>query len=247
MADGKRAATALTNASLTQLHLPALPLGLLAGVPGLRLAAEAKLRQQQAAALEELGACLQRLREAAAGLGAASDSLRQLLDAEAAAPLLAEAPVFASLPLRLLGGMFAELAAMHDAELAVKAGVLRGFQQITGERAGCGGGTAASQGRIDGCKCSAGRQCCAGRGLGDGQLSPAPDRCCAGDLREADQPAEGSGGGGGGRTGRAAAAREAALRRTMQVYLTAWLLSPEVDERRVEAHLAAVRQEMQGF
>lgn len=135
VADGKRAATALTNAALTQLHLPALPLGLLAGVSGLRPAAEAKLRQQQAAALAELAACLQRLRDAAASLGAASDSLRQLLECEAAAPLLAEGPVFASLPLRLLGGMFGELAGMHAAELAVKAGVLQGFQQIVGEAA----------------------------------------------------------------------------------------------------------------
>ena len=54
VSDGKRHATMLTNAVLTQLHLPALPLGLLADVPNLRPASEAKLRQQQAEALGAL-------------------------------------------------------------------------------------------------------------------------------------------------------------------------------------------------
>lgn len=137
VSNGKRAATALTNAALTQLHLPALSLGLLADISGLRPAAQAKLQQQQGAALAELAASTYQLREAAGGLAAASDSLRTLLDAETAAPLLAEAPVFATLPLHLLAGMFGEVAAMHDAELAVKAGVLAGFQQIVGKPVGC--------------------------------------------------------------------------------------------------------------
>ncbi len=80
----------------------------------------------------------------------------------------------------------------------------------------------------------------------------------AGDLRAADRP-EGEAGGGliGGRssggaqssssTGRAAAQREEAVRRTMQVYLTAWMLSPEVDEGRVEGHLAQLEADMRGF
>lgn len=79
--------------------------------------------------------------------------------------------------------------------------------------------------------------------------SPGPTRP-AGDLREADQPdstGSGCGGSSGGGTGRTAAAYEEALRRTMQVYLTAWMLSPEVDERRVEADLAAVNADMRGF
>lgn len=132
--DGKRAATALTNAALTQLHLPALPLGLLGDAPNLRPAAAAKLMQQQDAAIKELAACLSRLQEAAAGLAAAADSLQQLLDAEAAAPLLMERAVFAMLPLQLLGSMVAEIHSMHDAELAVKAAVLAGVEQIAGGR-----------------------------------------------------------------------------------------------------------------
>lgn len=76
--------------------------------------------------------------------------------------------------------------------------------------------------------------------------------CPAGDLRAADQPdgEAGSGSGGGSHgtgTGRAAAQREEALRRTMQVYLTAWMLSPEVDEGRVEGHLAELEADMRGF
>lgn len=68
----------------------------------------------------------------------------------------------------------------------------------------------------------------------------------AGELRAADPP-DGEAGGGGGGTGRQAAAREEQLRRTLQVYLAAWLLCAEVDERRLEAHLAAVRDDMRGF
>ncbi len=33
----------------------------------------------------------------------------------------------------------------------------------------------------------------------------------------------------------------------MQVLLTAWMLSAEVDERLVEAHLAAIAADMKGF
>ena len=135
MSDGTRHATALTNAALTQLHLPALSLGVLASVPNLRPAAEAKLRQQQAEAVGELAACLERLREAVGGLAEAAGSLQPLLDREAAAPLLAEGAVFATLPLRLVGSMVREVAEMHGAELAVKAAVLQGFEDIVGEEA----------------------------------------------------------------------------------------------------------------
>ncbi|PRW57222.1 putative uncharacterized protein LOC105043418 isoform X1 [Chlorella sorokiniana] len=212
VSDGKAAATTLTNAALTQLHLPALPLVLLGDVPGLRPAAEAKLRQQQDEALAALKACLERLHEAVAGLAAAADSLHQLAERDAAAPLLAKAPVFATLPLHLVAAMLAEVHSQHQAELGVKAGVLRGCEQVVG------------------------------------------------DLRAADRPdgdaSSGPGGGvpgstGGslrsGGTGRAAAQREEALRRTMQVYLTAWMLSPEVDEGRVEGHLAQLEADMRGF
>lgn len=107
--DGKRAATALTNAALTQLHLPALQLGLLGDAPGLRPAAAAKLQAQQDASLAALALCLQQLQGVVASLADAAASLQQLLDAEAAAPLLGEGAVFAALPLRLLGGMLAEV------------------------------------------------------------------------------------------------------------------------------------------
>lgn len=134
MSDGKVHATALTNAALSQLHLPAVPLGLVEGVPGLRPAALAKLRQQQETALEELEACLARLQEAVGALAAAVGTLQQLLEAEAAAPLMGEGAVFATLPLRLLGGMLGEVHSMHSAELAVKAGVVQGMRQVVGER-----------------------------------------------------------------------------------------------------------------
>lgn len=52
--EGQRAATALTNAVLSLVHLPALPLGVLAGVEGLQQAAADKLRVRQAAHLQEL-------------------------------------------------------------------------------------------------------------------------------------------------------------------------------------------------
>ncbi|KAL4437496.1 hypothetical protein ABPG77_003477 [Micractinium sp. CCAP 211/92] len=191
--DGKRAATALTNAALTQLHLPALQLGLLGDAPGLRPAAAAKLQAQQDASLAALALCLQQLQGVVASLADAAASLQQLLDAEAAAPLLGEGAVFAVLPLRLLGGMLAEVHAQHRNELAVKAGVVQGCHQIVG------------------------------------------------DLGAADRP--GSGGG----TGQRAAAAEERLRRRMQVLLTAWMLSAEVDERVVEAHLAAIAADMKGF
>lgn len=60
-----------------------------------------------------------------------------------------------------------------------------------------------------------------------------------GDLRSADQPIGG--------TGRQAVAAEERLRRRMQVLLTAWMLSAEVDERLVEGHLAAIAADMKGF
>ncbi|KAL4452097.1 hypothetical protein ABPG75_007759 [Micractinium tetrahymenae] len=195
--DGRRAATELTNAALTQLHLPALPLGLLGDAPGLRPAAAAKLRAQQDASLAALAACLQRLHGAVAGLAEATASLQHLLDAEAVAPLLGEGAVFGALPLRLLGAMLAEVHTQHRSELAVKAGVVEGCQQIVG------------------------------------------------DLRAADRPD--SGGTTSGGTGRQAAAAEERLRWRMQVLLTAWMLSAEVDERLVEAHLAVIAADMKGF
>ena len=43
--------------------------------------------------------------------------------------------MFATLPLRLVGSMVREVAEMHGAELAVKAAVLQGFEDIVGEEA----------------------------------------------------------------------------------------------------------------
>lgn len=51
--------------------------------------------------------------------------------------------------------------------------------------------------------------------------------------------------GGRGRGGEEAA--QEAVRRRMTVYLSAWMLSPEVDEGRVEAHLAALAEDMRGL
>lgn len=130
--DSKRHATALTNAVLTQLHLPALPLDLLADVPDLREAAAAKLVQQQALALSELAACLERLQAAVERLAEAEGGLQQLLEVETAAPLLAERAVFATLPLHLLGSMVEQVRSMHATELVAKEAVLRGFEQILG-------------------------------------------------------------------------------------------------------------------
>lgn len=261
VSEGKAAATALTNVALTQLHLPALPLGLLADVPGLRPAAAAKLRQQQDDALAALGACLERLQEAVAGLAAAADSLCQLGEKDAAAPVLGEAPVFASLPLRLVAGMLAEVHTMHQTELGIKAAVLRGCQQVVGEW-GANLGTCAGGGwLLDDCMHAYTQHWPTASAVTHGRHLQIHllVLCPAGDLRAADQPdgeagsssVPGSAGGGGGShgtgTGRAAAQREEALRRTMQVYLTAWMLSPEVDEGRLEGHLAELEADMRGF
>jgi hypothetical protein len=130
--DGKQHATALTNAILTQLHLPAMPLTLLGEATELRAAATVKLSQQQVEAVAQLAGCLERLRCAMERLAEAAAGLQQLLDSEASAPLLMEGAVFATLPLRVLGNMAAEVERMHRAELDVKAAVLHGFQQILG-------------------------------------------------------------------------------------------------------------------
>jgi hypothetical protein len=67
-------------------------------------------------------------------------------------------------------------------------------------------------------------------------------------LRAAeDRERKSKGGLDSGGVGTLAAAREDKLRRTMQVYLTAWLLSAHVDERVVEAHLALIASDMRGF
>lgn len=68
----------------------------------------------------------------------------------------------------------------------------------------------------------------------------------AGEQRAAEQQAV-EGNDARASTGAAAAQREQRLRRTMQVYLTAWVLSPRVDERLEEAHVARLREEMKGF
>jgi hypothetical protein len=68
----------------------------------------------------------------------------------------------------------------------------------------------------------------------------------AGELRAAEKKAREAGEDPAG-IGAAAAQREQRLRRTMQVYLTAWVLSPRVDERLAEAHLARLGAEMKGF
>jgi hypothetical protein len=131
--EGRQHGSALSNAVLTQLHLPALPLGSLADIPELRQVAAAKLVQQQTAALAQVAACLDQLQAAVAGLADAGSSIQELADAEAEAPLLAEGPVFASLPLSLLSGMVEDVWRMHEAELAAKEAVVQGFEQILGE------------------------------------------------------------------------------------------------------------------
>lgn len=74
-----------------------------------------------------------------------------------------------------------------------------------------------------------------------------PHLGAAGDLRAAEEREQSVSGTGPGGTGMAAAQREEKLRRTMQVYVVAWLLSAQVDEQRVEAHLALISADMRGF
>ena len=58
---------------------------------------------------------------------------------------------------------------------------------------------------------------------------------------EGDEPGPPAGGGAG------ETAAQEAVRRRMTVYLSAWMLSPEVDEGRVEAHLAALAEDLRGL
>ena len=87
--------------------------------------------------------------------------------------------------------MWGEVAAAHEAELAVKRAVVEGFREVVAE-ARPGGGPAGAERR-------------GGPGEADG------------------------------------------VRRRMTVYVSAWLLSPEVDDGRVEAHLAALAEDMRGM
>lgn len=130
--DGKQHATALTNAQLTLVHLPVLPLGALADVPNLRQAAADKLVERQHQQLQQLSGCLGRLSEAVASLAVAAESLQALAAQEAAAPVLGDRPVFAGLPLGLVAGLLGEIHGMHEAELGVKEAVVLGIQQIGG-------------------------------------------------------------------------------------------------------------------
>eukprot|EP00887_Chlorella_sp_A99_P007678 scaffold20.g7678.t1 len=205
--EGKSHATELTNTALRTVHLPALPLGALEGTPGLLAAAIARLAQRQREQLAALAACLDALQGAAGSMAVAAASLEELMQREAEAPVLGAGPVFAGLPLALVAHMLREVHAMHEAELAVKRAVVRGFEQ---------------------------------QAAGDPDTAPR-----IGQARHI-----GSSGGGGGRERmRPATAtdEEERLRRRLQVYLSAWLLSPEVDGARVDTHLAALDEDMKGF
>lgn len=210
VAEGKGAATQLSNVLLTAVHLPALPLGVLADVPGLLPASNSRLQERQWQQLAVLACCTERLAQAVADLQKAATRVAELAEAEAVAPVLGPTPVFAGLPLDSMSHMLLELQSMHAAELEVKQQVMAGFRQLVERQASADG---------DG---------------DDSKLRPHGSASVAG-------------GGGRERQRISSADHETLVRRRCNVYLCAWLLSPEVDDDTVAAHLAALGDDMLGF
>jgi hypothetical protein len=133
--------------------------------------------------------------------------------------------VFASLPLATLSAMLEEVVRMHEAELVVKEGVVRGFGLLTND------GTATAGG--DGTR---GRGHTASASASVAATGQPPWREGG---RQIDEGKRGNGSGGGDMEGR--------QKRLMQVYISAWMLSPEVDDGMVAAHLGTLAEEMRGF
>ncbi len=125
--EGKGHATELANSLLTAAHAPALPLGALDAVPGLRRVAAAKALERARAARARLAECAGRLAAALDGLAAAVGDVRAAAEREELDPLLAGAPVFSALPLAAALRLLGEIEAMYAAEMLAKRAALAGF------------------------------------------------------------------------------------------------------------------------
>ncbi len=125
--EGKGHATELANSLLTAAHAPALPLGALGAVPGLRRAAAAKALERARAVRARLAACTGRLAAALDGLAAAVGDARAAAEQEELDPLLAGAPVFSALPLAAALRLLGEIEEMYAAEMLAKRAALAGF------------------------------------------------------------------------------------------------------------------------
>lgn len=137
---GLTAATAASNAYLSQWYLPAMPLGVLAQLPGIKDAAVAKLQCRAEGHLQEVGDAVACCRDGAQQLRATADAL---------SAACGDAPegqaVFAALPLSLIAQEVAKLAAAHDAEIKVRAEVLACLQAAIDGDASSRKGSAAEQ------------------------------------------------------------------------------------------------------
>ncbi|KAI8474324.1 MAG: hypothetical protein J3K34DRAFT_518276 [Monoraphidium minutum] len=137
-AAGTRDLTDLTNQILAAAYLPARPLGVLAGEPGLLEAAAEKLARRQ-------GGALARLEGSRRKLEAAAQDMRAAAAAAAAEPAgsrwQARAPVFSAVPLPAAAEMLSEIATMAEREAAAKRDLVAGVAALAaGLRAAAGGG-----------------------------------------------------------------------------------------------------------
>jgi hypothetical protein len=128
-AAGQRAGTQLSNAVLTAMHLPAMPLGVLADVEGLPHAAAAKLAARAAECLQQLQAAAEQQAAAAQAMEAALGAVRGCVDQP---DWQDRQPVFQSLSVPAAAAMLQQVVDMHCAELAVKWQLLAGFEHVVG-------------------------------------------------------------------------------------------------------------------
>jgi hypothetical protein len=139
-AAGMQAATALSNALLTQQYLPGMPLGALRDLPGLQAAAAAKLGARQQAALQQLRGALRDLQAAVADMAAAVDELGGG-GSEPGQGFRRAQPLFHSISLPTALGMLQELLAMFSQDCALKGQLVEAMGAASSGAGALGGGT----------------------------------------------------------------------------------------------------------
>eukprot|EP00798_Chlamydomonas_sp_ICE-L_P025586 gene25586-11239_t len=256
---GHKALAELSNVLLSVTFLKSLKLGSLDQLPGggdaLKVAAAGKLSQQLSSLLMQLGAACDDLQQAAEALANSLDlSLRS-------------APIFACLPAATCAEMSAEVAGMYSKELTARLAVYRNISEGVAAVNAVPSAPAAAQPQGPAAAAPPALTAPAVPPLGSGDHEPgvgdAASRTDGGTAEERERdascidnkPAVNSVAatltavmqGAKGRVGRDSDALAEPLRNALTVQLSVWILSPHIDEDRVEELLGAMTEDMAGF
>ena len=204
-------------------HIPQLPLAALQTIPGLKHACLTKLACQRQRHLQALLNCLETLEIALCSLSEAVSQVTAISQIEDSQPMLRGGPVFTSLT--LITTMLQRIESMYEAELAIKKVVAEDFRNACAQAEQRANTSSPNSFKYLSNLSNTSKQ-----------LSSSTDNRTSANSTISANSTSGQISNGGSRSGDE-------VESFLQVHITAWMLSAEIDEGGVEADLAFITQD----